>query len=56
MRYAREHYPDSSREAKMFRLTLRPLRRLYRRMLAADFDAQALTALQCSGRWRPETG
>lgn len=57
MGYAQEHYPDSSREPKMFRFTLRPLRRLYSGMPAADFDAQALTALQwsmASGNWMSE--
>lgn len=54
MRYAQEQYPDSSREPKMFRFTLRPLRRLYSHLPAVQFDAQALIALQWSmatGNW-----
>jgi integrase len=53
-RHADKEYPASSREPANFKLSLRPLQRLYRHTSAKDFGPKALKALQqamADGSW-----
>jgi integrase len=52
--HAEQHYPPTSRELSQFKLSLRPLRRLYGHTRAADFGPKALKAVQqamVDGSW-----